>query len=236
MLRRPTGILNITTGSGADTITGTNNADIIVSGDGADTVSGGAGIDKITGGDGADTITGGEGADIISGGKGIDTIILTETTAAADDIVFGNEGIVTGGTDIAFGALAGADKITGFAQANDELIFDISAFGLGAGSTEGVGAVGAMLVNSTEEVYIITGTGYASDEIVEDAIAARVTSDGLDLVFAYFNTTTNKTHIVHDSDAGVDGTGTTTLIATLEDFNTQTVHDTLDATNVSMFA
>jgi Ca2+-binding RTX toxin-like protein len=231
-----TGILDITTGSGADTITGTSNADIIVSGDGADTVSGGAAIDKITGGDGNDTITGGEGADIISGGKGVDTITLTETTAAADDIVFGNEGIVTTGTDIAFGSLAGSDAITGFKQADDELIFDISAFGLAAGSTEGVGAVGAILQNSSEEVYVVTGAGFATDELLEDAVAARVTTDTKDMVLVYFNTTSNKTHIIHEADAGAAGVGTTTLIATLEDFNTQTIHDTLDATNVFMFA
>jgi Ca2+-binding RTX toxin-like protein len=231
-----TGILDITTGSGSDTITGTNNADIIVSGDGADTVSGGAAIDKLTGGDGNDSLTGGEGADIISGGKGVDTITLTETTAAADDIVFGNEGLVTGGTDIAVANIAGSDAITGFSQADDELIFDISGFGLGAGSTEGVGAVGAILVDGSEEVYIVTGTGYTSDEALEDAVAARVTSNGLDMVLVYFNTTTSKTHVIHDTDSSVDGTGTTTLIATLEDFNTQTIHDTLDATNVSMFA
>jgi S-layer protein len=229
-----TGVLNITTGSGADTITGTNNADIIVSGDGADTISGGAGIDTISGGDAADTITGGLGADVISGGKGADTIILTETTAAADDVVFGNESTVTGGADIGFAALAGADTITGFG-ATDELVFDISAFGL-AGNTEVKDAVGNLLVDSTEELVILTGVGYATDEAVETAIAGRVTTDGDEMIIVYFNTTTNTTRIIHDVDAGVDGTGTTTLIATLSDFTTLTQHETLTVDNINSFA
>ena len=65
------------------------------------------------------------------------------------------------------------------------------------------------------EVVVLTAVGYATDELAEDAIAARVTTDGLDLVFIYFNTTDNTAHIVHDTNAGVDGTGTTTLIGTV---------------------
>jgi hypothetical protein len=232
-----TGILNITTGSGSDTITGTSNNDTINGGDGADTIVGGAGNDTITGGNGNDTITAGNGTDAISGGIGVDTINLTQTTSAVQTVIFGNQTTATGGTDIAFSALGGADAITGFTAGtvDDSLIFDVSGMGL-AGSTEYVGAIGSLAVNSSEEIAVLTGVGYATDEACEDAVGARVTTDSLDMVIAYFNTTTGKTHVIHDVDAGALATGTTTLIATLEDFTSQTLHDTLDANNIGSFA
>jgi Ca2+-binding RTX toxin-like protein len=95
----PTGAgvaFNITGGSGVNTITG---------GAGADTISGLAGADNITGGEGADTITIGADQDIVS---------LTETTAAADNLIWatafaaGNTNAATV-TGFAFGA--GVDTI-----------------------------------------------------------------------------------------------------------------------------
>jgi len=56
-------ILNITTGSGNDTITGGSGADVINAGNGTDTIVGGAGADDITSGTGPDVVTGGTGAD-----------------------------------------------------------------------------------------------------------------------------------------------------------------------------
>jgi hypothetical protein len=196
------------------------------------TITGSSMDDDISGSTAADTITANGGIDTIASGGGADVITLTETTAAADIIQFGNASIA--GTDLAFGALNGSDTITGLnaGTVDDVLTFDISAFGLG-GATEFVGAIGSLLQNSTEEVAILTGVGYATDEAAENAVATRVTSDGLDMVIGYFNTTTKTTHFIHDSDAGVNGTGTTTLVATLSDFTTQAAHDTLDANNIA---
>jgi Ca2+-binding RTX toxin-like protein len=53
----------ITTGAGADTITGGTGADNVTAGAGNDTITGGAGADRLTGGNGTDTISGGTGAD-----------------------------------------------------------------------------------------------------------------------------------------------------------------------------
>jgi hypothetical protein len=178
----------------------------------------------------ADNITAGAGIDNIASGIGADVINLTETTAAADIISFGNETHLTGGTDIAFGSLGGADAITGLnaGATDDALTFDISAFGL-AGSTTDVDVVGNIAAG--DEIFVVTGGGYGSDELAEDALAASAVTGSLDFIMAYFNTGTNKTHIIHDTDGNADGTGTTTLIATLEDFTTQALHDTLDANN-----
>jgi len=69
------GRVSITTGLGADSITGgTLN----------DTISTGAGADSLTGGTGDDALTGGAAADTINGGTGTDSITLTETVAAVD--------------------------------------------------------------------------------------------------------------------------------------------------------
>ena len=178
-------------------------------------ITGGAGINSIAASSIADTITDGAGADLIASAAGADTITLA-TDAAADTLVFGNVTTLTGGADLAFGALAGSDTITGFTGGvgGDILQFDQSGFGL-AGVTEFVGLVGALTQDSSDEIVVLTAVGYATDELAEDAIAARVTTDGLDMVFIYFNTTDSKAHIVHDTDAGVDGAGTTTLVGTV---------------------
>jgi hypothetical protein len=73
---------NVTSGAGADTITGTTAANIISSGDGNDTINAGAGDDTINSGAGNDTITGGSGNDIIAGGSGSDTLVLAGLQAS----------------------------------------------------------------------------------------------------------------------------------------------------------
>jgi len=82
----------ITTGTGADTITGGAYKDVIVSGNGNDSVTAGAGDDTVTttfgndyvdGGDGNDTITDSVGNDTLIGGAGNDTI---DGAAGADSI------------------------------------------------------------------------------------------------------------------------------------------------------
>jgi Ca2+-binding RTX toxin-like protein len=58
----------------ADTLTGSNVANIIRGGAGDDQIDGGADNDTLIGDDGADTILGGDGADNIFGASGADTI------------------------------------------------------------------------------------------------------------------------------------------------------------------
>jgi Ca2+-binding RTX toxin-like protein len=108
-----TGFWLLGNNGGDEKLIGSNQADSIDGSAGNDTLSGGAGADTLSGGDGADSIVAGEGADSILGGLGIDTISLTETSAAADEVVF-NTGLT-------------ADSITGFAVANDQNDFDQSA-------------------------------------------------------------------------------------------------------------
>jgi len=179
-------------------ITGGTNADTITAGGGADTIIAAAGIDSITAG---------EGIDIISSAAGADIIVLTETTAVADIIVFGNVGITTATADLGVANLAGADVITGF-SATDDLRFDISAFGLG-GDTEFVGLIGNVAAAGTDEIIILTTVGYATDVEAEAAWDLQVTTANLDAIIIYFNTTDSLAHIIHDT------TGNTTGVATL---------------------
>jgi Ca2+-binding RTX toxin-like protein len=109
-----TGFWLLGNNGGDEKLIGSNQADSIDGSGGNDTVSGGAGADTLSGGAGADSIVAGEGADSIFGGLGIDTITLTETAAAADEVVL--DGGLT------------ADSITGFAVANDQIDFDLSGF------------------------------------------------------------------------------------------------------------
>jgi Ca2+-binding RTX toxin-like protein len=93
-------------------LTGTNALTFIGSGetDGKWSVTGGAAGDALTGGTAADTLTGGAGADVITGELGNDTIILTETSSAADTVKFGEAG--AGNLDTITGFTAGTDIIS----------------------------------------------------------------------------------------------------------------------------
>lgn len=191
------------------TITGTSSADVIQGRDGADTLNGLAGADAISGGAGVDTITPGAGIDTVTTGSGADIVIMDQVLTANRDVI----------TDFTGGA------------GGDELRFDISDLGL-AGPTEYVGAIGGLAVDSSDEIAILTAVGYATDEAAETAVAGRVTTDGLDIVFAYFNTTDNTVHVVYDADAGVDGTGTAVLIGQITNVTTQAGLDAFTTANI----
>lgn len=150
-----TDISNIfTTGSGNDTLTGGDAGDTLDAGNGVNTINGGAGEDSLTGGTGVDTInggddddqiaggtgndvlTGGEGADNITGSTGADSIVLTETTSAADTVDFDatSDGSAVG---VASGTFSGFDVITGFRTANDTVVFDNTVFSGATGANGG---------------------------------------------------------------------------------------------------
>ena len=67
-------INNLISGSGNDTLTGNDIANVITSNDGNDYVSGGGGNDTISGGAGTDFLDGAAGNDTLLGGAGRDTL------------------------------------------------------------------------------------------------------------------------------------------------------------------
>lgn len=119
----------ITTGSGADTITTDG---------GADTIDGGAGADTIVGGAGADSITGSAGADSIDGGSGSDAIVLTDSEAVADTVVFSQT--------------SGLDTVTGFTTTEDLLKVTIG----GANGGEIATGAGATASVTSDRTYVQT--------------------------------------------------------------------------------
>jgi Ca2+-binding RTX toxin-like protein len=94
-----------------------------------------AGTNDLTSGSGNDTLTGGSGADKLTGGIGDDSLVLTESTAAADQVVLhtyvGNESdsdaqYVGGASND-----TGGDTVTGFAPGSDTIkvvAFNVSRF------------------------------------------------------------------------------------------------------------
>ena len=69
-----TGVENITSAGGADTLRGNNAANVLTGNDGNDRLYGGNNNDRLFGGNGNDRLDGGAGNDILSGGAGVDTI------------------------------------------------------------------------------------------------------------------------------------------------------------------
>lgn len=141
-------VVNVTTGSGSDTINLTNRTGNIVAsaGLGADSIFGGSGNDVLDGGDGDDTIFGNAGADRLFGGAGADTLYGG----------LGNNRLTGGlGNDIfVLETASGTDLILDF-QSGDR-------FGLTGGLTFGslsftANGANTNIVNSGNILAIVTG-------------------------------------------------------------------------------
>jgi Ca2+-binding RTX toxin-like protein len=217
--------INGTTGAALDTITvnglGTDGqtftgtvAKFVVNGGGgaqnitggvdADTLKGGAGADTINGGGGADSIEGEAGIDTLTGGAGIDTFVVTSTATADRDVI----------TDFTLG--------TG----GDVLQFDRSDLGLeGTAANINDGTlvqIGLTNVAATDDVIVLTDTGYASDAAAYAAVSGAITNaaGNNDAVIIYYNTTTGKTHVIHVTNVTDDTGVTPTLVAVLDSVTT----------------
>jgi Ca2+-binding RTX toxin-like protein len=192
----------INAGTGGDAITGSANGDVITGSTGADTIYGGGGADVIVGGDGADVIygdagndaiEGGLGADALTGGGGADTFTLT--------------------------SLLTTDSITDFTAGvgGDVLQIDVSDFLL-AGDTVYTGAAGGVAADGSQEIVVLNAVSYISDAAAAEAVASMVTTDGLDMVIVYHNSTTGKVHVIHTTNSNT-GAGVS-LVATLDNVTT----------------
>ena len=90
-----TGVENVISGNGADTLRGNNAANTLTGNNGNDKLYGGAGNDKLIGGNnndrlqgdaGNDILNGGVGKDILLGGAGADTFVFTNTSHSSATI------------------------------------------------------------------------------------------------------------------------------------------------------
>lgn len=112
-------LYSITTGAGADQLSGGAFADTLASGAGDDRLRGNAGDDRLIGGTGRDTISGDDGHDSLDGGDGSDTLL----GGSGRDSLYGGSGNdrLDGGTgDDTLYDSEGDDRLVGGAG-NDRL-------------------------------------------------------------------------------------------------------------------
>jgi len=159
------------------------------------TMTGGAGVDTLTGGTVADSITGGEGADVITGSAGNDAIILTETTAAIDKVVFSG----AAATNTLTVAANGVDVITGFGS-NDTL--NLAALGDATANASTVFSNSAATIRTmaVTEVNVLT----------TDGTAASITTGGTATLAVADYTATTLTNVAAFLTEGYAAAGATT--------------------------
>lgn len=178
--------VNLTTGSGDDTITTGSGNDTVEAGAGNDSVVGGAGNDSLTGGDGSDTIVGGSGADTLTGGAGADNL---SGGLGADVINGGQEdSLIDGGSD----APDAEPTDTLQVSANFEDVINTQIVNFETVSITNSNGIRLSLDNQTEEFTI---NGNAGNETIvggagNDTITGGVGADNLtggagDDVFVY---------------------------------------------------
>jgi hypothetical protein len=127
------------------------------------TITGSTGTDTITGSGQADVITGGNGADTIDGGAGIDTITLTETVAAADEVIL-----------TSIGATAYANIIGYTAGSDDIQVPDATHALFGDGTADNDGTVAYV------EAATIKAAKAADDNFTFGAITTAMADDIID--------------------------------------------------------
>ena len=149
----------------------------------------------LEGAGGADTLTGGEGTDKFTGGIGNDTLILTESTAVADNIILTASDTNGVDTITGFAAGGGADTVT--------LVAADTKVGTGTGSAV-VGSANAALVAGAA---IWDGTSAKFDVDTHDVGEIETTlsangdldkagvTDGTELLKALSSNTTASTGI-----------------------------------------
>jgi len=214
--------ITIAGGSGVDDITGSPQADIITAGagndviatgGGADVVDGGSGNDQITGADAAvDTFTGGTGNDTLDGDGGLD--VFTGGTGV-DIFTFGDNVDATAADMI---------TITDAAGGLGGDIFKLDASDVAGGIVSALTLSVVNVAGAADNSIIVdaVGTGYANVAAFELAVETA-NNNTLDWVGVYYDTTDTTVYIVADADSGA--VGSSVIIGSLTNFNTDALAD-----------
>jgi Ca2+-binding RTX toxin-like protein len=121
-------VVNLSTGTGDDSLTGGNYDDVLNGGGGDDALDGADGNDELRGGEGVDTLFGGAGddelygssGDTLDGGVGVDLAVVSTTdTSAPLNFVLGNG---TGEVSLGGTTLRGIERVNLYAGATNDLI------------------------------------------------------------------------------------------------------------------
>nr|WP_305076223.1 calcium-binding protein [Microcoleus sp. LEGE 07076] len=167
-------------GSGINTATGTEFADILNGGAIADLLVGGAGNDSISGGAGNDNLFGGAGSDTINGGIGNDTLI----GGAGTNVLSGGLGadvFVFSGT-----TAGGGDIITDYSIVDDQINIDNTGF---PGFTTGSGLL-------SQSFYAYSST------VSVTALEATLTGPS---IMAIYDSLSASTKLYYDSNGSTVG-------------------------------
>ena len=157
----------VTTGSGADSLSGGAGNDGVYGGDGNDTLYGGDGDDVLNGGSDNDLLDGSNGVDQLFGGDGVDTLYGrqgddTLNGGAGDDALSGGDGDDT----FVFVPGSGADIVVDFAAGGLQDSLDFSAYA-GTGITYNAAQVGADTVFTFSNGDTITLVNVDIDNLVQ---------------------------------------------------------------------
>jgi len=148
--------------SAADSITGTDFADLIDGGLGNDTINGGNGDDQLFGGADNDLINGGDGADRIEGGAGVDILSGGGADLDVDIFVFNN------GDALESAGIITTERITDFESGFD--LIDLTSFALANGFADlGISeADGRTTIefDADDKIVVIGVTGMTEDDFL----------------------------------------------------------------------
>jgi Ca2+-binding RTX toxin-like protein len=166
----------------ANSVTGTEFADIFSGGSGADIFYGGDGLgdDSISGDDGNDSLFGGGGSDTLNGGIGNDTLI----GGVGTNVLNGGAGLdvfVFRGT-----AVGGGDLITNYSVADD--VINLDKTGFAAFTTGGT----------------LASSFYAYSNTVSDVTALEATLTGPSIM-AIYDSLAGATKLYYDSNGATVG-------------------------------
>ena len=195
-------VVTITGGAGDDILGGSAGAVNL------DTIDGGGGADTLNGGTGADSLTGGEGADTLEGGAGVDSIILTETTSAADVVTVNAVRAVSSDSDRVIAVSndndTGEDTLTGFRFGSDTI--DVVATGI----TTYIHATDTAIGTATGGVNDGTvGSFLATTGLIDVGSDSTLTIGTGDIALSFATPSVTMTEALFEAALSYDLTGTT---------------------------
>jgi len=162
---------NVNTGAGADTITGTDGANVIRSGGGADKIYAKGGADTVYGGDGDDIIDGGKGADTLYGGLGDDQFYVDQLGDVVVEAAGGGNDRVLARNSYVLGVGAEIERLTTASKTGTKAIdltgneFDQQIVGnSGANRLDGGGGKDRLVGHGGNDTYIVDSM---DDRVVE---------------------------------------------------------------------
>ena len=202
---------HVTSGSGNDQLTGSEQNNNLVSGAGNDTLSGGLGIDTLDGGIGNDWIDGGVGSDSMSGGANDDTYVvdsstdlIVELTNSGTDLVRSSADTFTLAGNVENLTLTGSSAINGYGNGLNNMLTGNS------GNNILMGDAGNDTLNGGIGVDMLMG-GSGNDTYVIDSgdTISEAASAGTDTVQSSVTTTlgANLENLTLSGSSAINGSG-----------------------------